>query len=69
MISATPNLILHNGRISTLDRAIPSAAAVAIRDGRFLAVGEENSEVSRIRGIELMHSEFEHAAEAGHAGG
>ena len=35
----TPDLILHNGRITTLDRANPSASAVAIRDGRFIGVG------------------------------
>ena len=33
-------LILHNGRFSTLDRAAPAAAAVAIAGGRFVAVGE-----------------------------
>lgn len=35
----TPDLILHNGRITTLDRANPGATAVAIRDGRFIGVG------------------------------
>ncbi|WP_295374191.1 amidohydrolase [uncultured Pseudacidovorax sp.] len=34
-----PDLILHNGRFTTLDRANPMADAVAIRDGRFLRVG------------------------------
>ncbi|RDI27266.1 hypothetical protein DFR41_102301 [Pseudacidovorax intermedius] len=34
-----PDLILHNGRFTTLDRANPVADAVAIRDGRFLRVG------------------------------
>ncbi|MDN7848022.1 amidohydrolase [Burkholderia seminalis] len=34
-----PDLILHNGRITTLDRANPVATAVAIKDGRFVAVG------------------------------
>jgi predicted amidohydrolase YtcJ len=41
MTSGTPDLILHNGRIATLDLANPTAGAVAIRDGRFIAVGEE----------------------------
>ncbi|WP_347304538.1 amidohydrolase [Croceibacterium sp. TMG7-5b_MA50] len=36
-----PDLILFNARIATLDRANPQAQAVAIRDGRFLAVGSE----------------------------
>ena len=34
-------LILANGRITTLDAAKPSATAVAIKDGRFLAVGSD----------------------------
>jgi predicted amidohydrolase YtcJ len=36
-----PDLILHNGRFTTLDRANPTASAVAIKEGRFLAVGRE----------------------------
>lgn len=41
MAQATPapDLILHNGRFTTLDRGNPTAEAVAIRDGRFLRVG------------------------------
>jgi predicted amidohydrolase YtcJ len=35
------DLILTNGRFTTLDRANPAAQAVAIRGGRFLAVGTE----------------------------
>jgi predicted amidohydrolase YtcJ len=34
-------LILRNARITTLDRARPQATALAIRDGRFLAVGDD----------------------------
>ncbi|WP_457585264.1 amidohydrolase [Ensifer canadensis] len=37
----TPDLILHNGLVTTLDRANPSATAVAIKDGKFLAVGQD----------------------------
>src|SRR5262249_29384980 len=37
---AAPDLILHNGVFTTLDRARPAASAVAIRDGRFLQVGD-----------------------------
>jgi hypothetical protein len=40
-MSGPPDLILRNARISTLDRARPEAEALAVRDGRFLAVGEE----------------------------
>ncbi|WP_354279649.1 amidohydrolase [Sphingomonas sp. PvP056] len=35
------DLILVNAKVTTLDRANPEAEAVAIRDGRFLAVGSE----------------------------
>src|SRR6266436_2433349 len=35
----TADLILHRGLFTTLARAHPTATAVAIRDGRFLAVG------------------------------
>nr|WP_240653314.1 amidohydrolase [Sphingomonas crocodyli] len=34
-------MIVTNARITTLDRANPNAQAVAIRDGKFLAVGSE----------------------------
>ncbi len=37
----TPDLILVNGRFTTLDRANPAPEAVAITDGRFSAVGPE----------------------------
>src|SRR5437870_6498436 len=36
-----PDLILHNGLVTTLDRSNPSATAVAIRDGKFLRAGTE----------------------------
>lgn len=36
------DVILVNAKVTTLDRANPQAAAVAIRDGRFLAVGTES---------------------------
>ena len=39
--SSLPDLILHHGVITTLDRANPSASAVAIKDGRFLRVGSD----------------------------
>jgi predicted amidohydrolase YtcJ len=35
------DLILRNARVTTLDPAQPEAAALAVRDGRFLAVGTE----------------------------
>jgi predicted amidohydrolase YtcJ len=41
MPETLPEVIFHNGRITTLDRANPVATAVAIRDGRFVAVGSD----------------------------
>ena len=37
-----PVLILHRGLFTTLDRANPTATAVAITDGEFSAVGHDN---------------------------
>lgn len=36
-----PDLILYNGRVTTLDRSNPTATAVAIKDGKFVAVGSD----------------------------
>ncbi|MBN9278418.1 MAG: amidohydrolase family protein, partial [Hyphomicrobium sp.] len=41
----SPDLILHNGQITTLDRANPSATALAIKDGKFSAVGSDKEVV------------------------
>ena len=48
-MSMPPDLILRNARISTLDRAQPEAQAVAMRDGRFVFVGDE-AEVMALAG-------------------
>ncbi|RWU27038.1 amidohydrolase [Pseudomonas alkylphenolica] len=37
----TADLILFNGKLHTVDRDKPTASAVAIKDGRFLAVGTD----------------------------
>ncbi|MEM8768865.1 MAG: amidohydrolase [Pseudomonadota bacterium] len=51
------DLILHNGRIRTLDPDQPTATAVAVEDGRFQAVGSEGDvmplRVSATRVIDL----------------
>jgi predicted amidohydrolase YtcJ len=39
--SKAPDLVLHNGRFTTLNRANPTASAVAIKDGKFIAVGDD----------------------------
>jgi XapX domain-containing protein len=36
-----PDLILHHGQFTTLDRSNPAASAVAIKDGVFTAVGQD----------------------------
>src|SRR5579863_706496 len=36
-----PDLILHRGRFTTLDRTNPNATAVAIKNGRFAMVGDD----------------------------
>ena len=40
-VTANPELILHRGLFTTLDRANPTATAVAIADGKFSAVGHD----------------------------
>jgi predicted amidohydrolase YtcJ len=47
--SAKPDLILRNGRVATLDARHPAAEAVAVRDGKIVAVGPDN-EVLKLRG-------------------
>src|SRR5439155_22171100 len=44
----SPELILMNGRIATVDHLRPFAEAVAIQNGRFIAVGS-NEEIIRLR--------------------
>ena len=38
----SPDLILHNARITTLDRSKPEASAVSISDGKFTSVGTDS---------------------------
>ena len=44
--STAADLILHNGRVTTLDRENPAATAVAIRDGKFVRVGGDTDVMS-----------------------
>jgi predicted amidohydrolase YtcJ len=41
MAAPIPDLILHNGRITTLDQQNPQAEAVLIRDGRFVIASRD----------------------------
>src|SRR4249919_1495201 len=43
---SSADLILHRGLFTTLARGQPTASAVAIRGGRFLAVGADNEVMS-----------------------
>jgi predicted amidohydrolase YtcJ len=47
--SAKADLILHNGKVATLDARKPTAEAVAVRESKFVAVGSAN-EVLKLRG-------------------
>ncbi|MGA2994994.1 amidohydrolase [Bradyrhizobium sp.] len=46
---STPDLILHHGLFTTLDRSNPTASAVAIKDGVFTAVGSDQ-DVTKLAG-------------------
>src|SRR6201997_2096900 len=43
-----PDLILLNGRFTTLDKSKPTATAVAIKGGQFIAVGGD-SEIGQLK--------------------
>jgi len=58
-VAAQPaDMILHNGRIWTVNEDAPRAHAVAIRDGRFIAVGADE-EVMAHRGAETKIIDLE----------
>ncbi|RQR77294.1 hypothetical protein DIE11_20045 [Burkholderia sp. Bp9012] len=61
-IESQPDLILHDGRFTTLDRANPSATAVAITAGRFVAMFVANDFWNRSGAEHFMalNSFFEH---------
>jgi predicted amidohydrolase YtcJ len=50
-VTDAPDLILHRGLFTTLDRSNPTANAVAIKDGRFTAVGR-SEDILPLAGIE-----------------
>src|SRR5262249_22374659 len=39
--SAHADVILHHGKVTTLDRSNPTATAIAVRDGKFVRVGAD----------------------------
>jgi predicted amidohydrolase YtcJ len=48
-VEGTADVVLFNGKVTTLDRQTPAATALAIRSGRFAAVGNDD-EVMRLAG-------------------
>lgn len=45
----TADLVLFNGRVFTVEKSLPWAEAIAVRDGKFMAVGT-NAEVKKLIG-------------------
>lgn len=43
-----PDLILHRGLFTTLDRSNPTASAVAIKNGVFTEVGRDHDVISLV---------------------
>ena len=48
-MTATPDMILHNAKLTTLDRATPLATAFAVQGGHFVAVGDA-ADIMGLRG-------------------
>ncbi len=48
-----PNLVLYHGSLTTQDPRFPEASALAVRDGRILAVGND----AQIRGLARPHTQ------------
>ena len=53
-----PDLVLYNGKIVTVDEDFSIAQAVAIRDGRFVAVGSD-SEILSLAGSNTRQVDLE----------
>ncbi|MBU6334161.1 MAG: amidohydrolase [Chloroflexi bacterium] len=50
---SAPDLILHHGAITTLAEALPHAEAIAMRDGRIIAIGDD----AAVRALAGPHTE------------
>ena len=57
-VLAYPEIILFNGKVLTVDDEFSMAEAVAIRDGRFLAVAD-NARILRMTGPETLIHDLE----------
>jgi predicted amidohydrolase YtcJ len=53
MTTHAPDVIYHNGNITTLQRSLPQATAMAVKDGRFTAVGAD----AEILSLRAAHTE------------
>src|ERR1700691_3351004 len=58
---SSPDLILHRGLFTTLDRGNPTASAVAIRDGVCTAVGHDH-EIMKLAGPQTKRIDLERRA-------
>jgi predicted amidohydrolase YtcJ len=52
--SSSPQLVLCGGRFTTLDKSNPTATAVAIADGRFVAVGRDSDILPHAKGARVI---------------
>ena len=59
--SLAPDLILLNARVHTIDDANPTASAAAVKDGRFVAVGE-TGEIVPLAGSNTVVEDLDGAA-------
>ena len=61
MCSCTPktqvDLIVHNAKIYTVDEAFSMAQAFAVKDGQFVAVGDDNDILSQYEAREVVDAE------------
>ena len=54
VLAADADLILHNGKIITVDSTLSIAEAVAVKDGRVVAVGRSADVLARERGAQTQ---------------
>jgi len=52
--SSSPQLVLCGGRFTTLDKSNPAASAVAIANGRFVAVGSDSDILPNAKGARII---------------
>ncbi len=55
------NLVLHNGRIHTLEKSLPEVEAVVIRNGRLVFLGSSRDALTRAEGCETIDLEGQFA--------